>query len=51
LFKVWRDYRDTPWPALLAFWGVPTGHQSIRSRGEVLPRGRRAEGPRHPDNC
>jgi len=23
LFKVWRDYRDTPWPALLAFWGVP----------------------------
>ena len=23
LFKVGRDYRDTPWPALLAFWGVP----------------------------
>jgi hypothetical protein len=23
LFKVWRDYRDKPWPALLAFWGVP----------------------------
>jgi hypothetical protein len=23
LFKVWRDYRDRPWPALLAFWGVP----------------------------
>jgi len=28
----------------------PAGHQSIRSRGEVRPRGRRAEGPRHPDN-
>ena len=23
LFKVWRDYRHRPWPALLAFWGVP----------------------------
>ena len=23
LFKVWRDYRERPWPALLAFWGVP----------------------------
>jgi hypothetical protein len=20
LFKVWHDYRDRPWPALLAFW-------------------------------
>jgi len=23
LYKVWRDHRDTPWPALLAFWGRP----------------------------
>ena len=23
LFKVWRDYRERPWPALLTFWGVP----------------------------
>ena len=23
LFRVWRDHRDTPWPALLAFWGAP----------------------------
>ncbi len=23
LFRVWRDHRDTPWPHLLAFWGVP----------------------------
>jgi hypothetical protein len=23
LFQVWREHRDTPWPALLAFWGVP----------------------------
>jgi len=23
LFQVWAEQRDTPWPALLAFWGVP----------------------------
>jgi hypothetical protein len=23
LFRVWQDYRDAGWPALLAFWGVP----------------------------
>jgi hypothetical protein len=23
LFRVWRERRDTAWPALLAFWGVP----------------------------
>ena len=23
LFRVWRDHRDTPWSALLAFWGAP----------------------------
>src|SRR5215216_1216573 len=23
LFQVWREQRDQPWPALLAFWGVP----------------------------
>jgi hypothetical protein len=23
LFQVWREHRDEPWPALLAFWGVP----------------------------
>jgi hypothetical protein len=22
LFRVWREHRDMPWPALLAFWGV-----------------------------
>jgi hypothetical protein len=22
LFQVWRERRDTPWPALLAYWGV-----------------------------
>jgi len=20
---VWSEHRDTPWPALLAFWGLP----------------------------
>jgi hypothetical protein len=23
LFQVWREHRDTSWPLLLAFWGVP----------------------------
>jgi hypothetical protein len=23
LFRVWREHRATPWPALLAFWGIP----------------------------
>jgi hypothetical protein len=23
LFQVWRERRDTPWPELLAFWGLP----------------------------
>jgi hypothetical protein len=23
LFQVWRQHRDTPWPALLDFWGLP----------------------------
>jgi hypothetical protein len=23
LFRVWGEHRDTPWPVLLAFWGLP----------------------------
>jgi len=23
LFRVWSDHRDTPWPELLAYWGLP----------------------------
>jgi hypothetical protein len=23
LFRVWREYRDVPWPALLNYWGLP----------------------------
>ena len=23
LFRVWREHRDTPWPGLLGFWGLP----------------------------
>jgi hypothetical protein len=23
LFRVWREYRDTPWPDLLSYWGAP----------------------------
>jgi len=23
LFRVWGEHRDTPWPGVLAFWGLP----------------------------
>ena len=23
LFRVWKEYRDVPWPRLLAYWGLP----------------------------
>ncbi len=23
LFRVWGEYRDAPWPSLLAYWGLP----------------------------
>ena len=23
LFQVWQERRDTPWPALLSYWGAP----------------------------
>jgi hypothetical protein len=23
LFRVWKEYRDVPWPKLLAYWGMP----------------------------
>ena len=23
LFRVWKAHRDTPWPQLLGFWGLP----------------------------
>jgi hypothetical protein len=23
LFRVWREHRDTPWPKLLDYWGLP----------------------------
>jgi hypothetical protein len=23
LFRVWKEYRDAPWPRLLAYWGLP----------------------------
>jgi hypothetical protein len=23
LFRVWSEHRDTPWPALLDYWGLP----------------------------
>jgi hypothetical protein len=23
LFRVWSEFRDAPWPALLDYWGLP----------------------------
>jgi hypothetical protein len=23
LFRVWSEHRETPWPALLSYWGMP----------------------------
>jgi hypothetical protein len=23
LFRVWKEYRDAPWPKLLSYWGLP----------------------------
>ena len=23
LFRVWNEHRETPWPKLLGFWGLP----------------------------
>jgi hypothetical protein len=23
LFRVWNEHRETPWPKLLVFWGLP----------------------------
>ena len=32
LYRVWRDHRDEPWPALLRFWGVPNLRLVNRAR-------------------
>ena len=23
LFRIWSEHRDTPWPELLGYWGLP----------------------------
>ena len=23
LYRVWREHRETAWPLLLAYWGIP----------------------------
>ena len=38
LYQVWRDHRDTPWPALLAFWGTPN-LQVINKGGHLSKSG------------
>jgi len=49
LFRVWREHRETAWPELLAYWGVPNlrvinraAHAAkcaaeARSRGKIAP--------------
>jgi hypothetical protein len=37
LFRVWREYRDAPWPELLRYWGVPN-LQVINREAHVAKR-------------
>jgi hypothetical protein len=46
LFKVWRDYRDRSWPALLAFWGVP--NLKVINRAVHVEKSAREAGERKP---
>ena len=53
LFRVWSDHRDTPWPALLDYWGLPNLQvinrdvHSAKSVNEAHDRSA-ALAPRHP---
>lgn len=51
LFQVWREMRDTPWPALLGYWGAPNLQVINRDvhvakcAGEAATRARRRASP------
>ena len=46
LFRVWKEYRDTPWPKLLDFWGLPNlqviNRDAHAAKSAFEARGRRA---------
>jgi hypothetical protein len=49
LFRVWREYRDVPWPKLLDFWGLPNlqviNHDVHAAKCAIEARDRRAARP------
>ena len=48
LFRVWNQFRDTPWPKLLDFWGLPNlqviNRDAHAAKSALEARGRRAAG-------
>jgi len=46
LFRVWREHRDMPWPALLGFWGV-SNLQVINREVHVAKCAAEADSRRH----
>jgi hypothetical protein len=48
LFQVWKEYRQTPWPKLLEFWGLPNlqviNRDAHVAKSALEARGRRAAG-------
>jgi hypothetical protein len=48
LFRVWGEHRDTPWPSLLCFWGVPRCAFGEMRRGSAVPSHSRG---RHRADC
>jgi hypothetical protein len=46
LFRVWREYRDAPWPELLRYWGLPNpqviNHEAHVAKCSTEARNRRA---------
>jgi len=57
LFRVWREYRDTPWPELLSYWGVPNLQvinrdvHAAKCAGEAKSRGQSRAEQTVPTSC
>ncbi len=56
LFQVWRERRDTAWPELLGFWGLPNLQvinrdiHALKCAGEATYRSGRAVAADAPDD-
>jgi hypothetical protein len=56
LFQVWRERRDTAWPELLGFWGLPNLQvinrdiHALKCAGEATYRSRRDVAADAPDD-